>query len=185
MGRPENAGWNEPKIDRLKKLWGEGQSAAQIAADLGGGITRNAVIGKVSRLGLQRTGIGGGRQSQDARSQAAKIQRRNNAAPPKPIEGKPFRVSEQGRIYAEPEQVPLPPEPVVRGEPLMATLLELSPSGCKWPIGGPTPVQRFCGLRQDGEHPYCAEHAKAAYSSASSLAKHSASELVRSVRRYL
>lgn len=185
MGRPENPSWDEVNVSRLKKLWGEGQSATQIAADLGGGITRNAVIGKVSRLGLQRTGIGGGRQSQDARSQAAKIQRRNGAAPHKPLEGKPFRLSEQGRVYAQPEQVPLPPEPVVQAAPLLLTLLELPKAACKWPIGGPEPIQRFCGLRQYGETPYCAEHAKAAYSGASSLAKHTPSELARSLRRFL
>lgn len=185
MGRPETPGWNEPTVDRLKKLWAEGKSATQIAMALGGGITRNAVIGKVSRLGLQRVGVGGGPSSPSARNQAAKIQRRNNAPPHQPLEGKPFRVSEQGRVYAQPEQVPLPPEPVVKGEPLMLTLLELPKGACKWPIGGPDPIQRFCGLRQHGETPYCADHAKVGYSNASSLARHSASELVRSVRRYL
>jgi GcrA cell cycle regulator len=82
------------------------------------------------------------------------------------------------------EPAPLPPEPEVAGAQLV-TILELPRYACKWPVGMPQPVQLFCGRRQDGEHPYCAEHARVAYSSASSLAKHSASELVRSVRRYL
>ncbi|HEY4403401.1 MAG TPA: GcrA family cell cycle regulator, partial [Xanthobacteraceae bacterium] len=43
--------WTEERVESLKKLWGEGLSASQIAAELGG-ITRNAVIGKVHRLGL-------------------------------------------------------------------------------------------------------------------------------------
>ena len=43
--------WNDERVELLKKLWGEGLSASQIAGELGG-ITRNAVIGKVHRLGL-------------------------------------------------------------------------------------------------------------------------------------
>ncbi|HRL05851.1 MAG TPA: GcrA family cell cycle regulator, partial [Brevundimonas diminuta] len=47
-----NPGWTEDRVGALKKLWLEGQSASQIAKALGGGVTRNAVIGKVHRLGL-------------------------------------------------------------------------------------------------------------------------------------
>ena len=43
--------WTDERVEVLKKLWGEGQSASQIAKELGG-VTRNAVIGKVHRLGL-------------------------------------------------------------------------------------------------------------------------------------
>ncbi|MBU4196692.1 MAG: GcrA family cell cycle regulator, partial [Alphaproteobacteria bacterium] len=46
------AGWTDDRVGALKKLWLEGQSASQIAKQLGGGVTRNAVIGKVHRLGL-------------------------------------------------------------------------------------------------------------------------------------
>ncbi|MEM6340781.1 MAG: GcrA family cell cycle regulator, partial [Pseudomonadota bacterium] len=51
--------WTDERVELLKKMWGEGQSASQIAKELGG-VTRNAVIGKVHRLGLSnRTGGGG------------------------------------------------------------------------------------------------------------------------------
>ena len=43
--------WNDERVELLKKLWAEGLSASQIAGRLGG-VTRNAVIGKVHRLGL-------------------------------------------------------------------------------------------------------------------------------------
>ena len=43
--------WTDERVETLKKMWGEGQSASQIAKELGG-VTRNAVIGKVHRLGL-------------------------------------------------------------------------------------------------------------------------------------
>ncbi|MFO7757784.1 MAG: GcrA family cell cycle regulator [Roseovarius sp.] len=50
--------WNDERVDLLKKMWSEGQSASQIAKELGG-VTRNAVIGKVHRLGLSnRNGSG-------------------------------------------------------------------------------------------------------------------------------
>ena len=44
--------WTEERVELLRKLWGDGLSAAQVAAELGPGITRNAVIGKIHRLGL-------------------------------------------------------------------------------------------------------------------------------------
>ena len=58
--------WSDERVELLKKLWGEGQSASQIAKELGG-VTRNAVIGKVHRLGLSnRNGSGGGAASESA-----------------------------------------------------------------------------------------------------------------------
>ena len=51
--------WTDERVELLKKMWGEGQSASQIAKELGG-VTRNAVIGKVHRLGLSNRSSGGG-----------------------------------------------------------------------------------------------------------------------------
>src|SRR4051812_6375347 len=48
--------WTDERVELLAKLWSEGLSASQIAAELGGGVTRNAVIGKVHRLGLSGRG---------------------------------------------------------------------------------------------------------------------------------
>ena len=45
-------GWTEERIELLQRLWLQGQTASQIAEQLGGGVTRNAVIGKAHRLGL-------------------------------------------------------------------------------------------------------------------------------------
>ena len=49
--------WTDERVETLKKMWGEGQSASQIAKELGG-VTRNAVIGKVHRLGLSNRTAG-------------------------------------------------------------------------------------------------------------------------------
>ena len=60
--------WTEERVELLKKMWGEGQSASQIAKELGG-VTRNAVIGKVHRLGLSnRAGASGGLSGSRAQS---------------------------------------------------------------------------------------------------------------------
>ena len=50
--------WTDERVELLKKMWNEGQSASQIAKELGG-VTRNAVIGKVHRLGLSNRTAGG------------------------------------------------------------------------------------------------------------------------------
>ncbi len=55
--------WTDERVETLKKMWGEGQSASQIAKELGG-VTRNAVIGKVHRLGLSNR-VGGAGTTED------------------------------------------------------------------------------------------------------------------------
>ena len=57
--------WTERRIDQLKRLWPEGRSAEAIARELGGGLTRNAVLGKVARLGLSEHRPGGRRPPED------------------------------------------------------------------------------------------------------------------------
>src|SRR6185503_18971360 len=52
QGREANMGWTDERVELLRKLWQDGLSASQIAGELGNGITRNAVIGKVHRLGM-------------------------------------------------------------------------------------------------------------------------------------
>ena len=152
--------WTEDRVEVLKKLWAEGHSASQIAKELGG-VTRNAVIGKVHRLGLS------GRATP-----SRPVKRPPRLARPKP------RVQPDGsvitpkpqRVVAEPDlkQVEktamlttLPPQPLADGE--AATILTLRDSMCKWPIGDPAdPKFAFCG-RKATSGPYCAEHAKVAF----------------------
>lgn len=55
--------WTDERVETLKRMWAEGQSASQIAKELGG-VTRNAVIGKVHRLGLSNR-VAGGREDED------------------------------------------------------------------------------------------------------------------------
>ena len=166
-------GWTDERVELLKKLWQDGLSASQIAKQLGG-VTRNAVIGKVHRLGLS----GRAAPSKPARTvfKAPRPARPVAAAPSAP------------RRIAEPVAVqPSQPAPAryVDEAPGMATVLTLGAHMCKWPIGDPSLDSfTFCG-RRSGEGPYCHEHSQIAYQPAQAKKKSSASELARSLRRYI
>jgi GcrA cell cycle regulator len=93
------------------------------------------------------------------------------------------------RRIAEPAAAALQPQPspvrYVQEEPGMATVLTLGAHMCKWPIGDPAQDNfTFCG-RRSSEGPYCHEHSQVAYQPAQSKKKSSASELARSLRRYI
>ena len=80
-------GWTEDRVGALKKLWLEGQSASQIAKQLGGGVTRNAVIGKVHRLGLS------GRAAPTRRIAAPpQTRRRNRRGGQRPLAGRSWQL---------------------------------------------------------------------------------------------
>ncbi|MGB2892461.1 MAG: GcrA family cell cycle regulator, partial [Albidovulum sp.] len=64
--------WTDERVETLKKMWAEGQSASQIAKELGG-VTRNAVIGKVHRLGLSNRVGGAPEPAKDRADQAPKL----------------------------------------------------------------------------------------------------------------
>ena len=72
--------WTDERVETLKKMWSEGQSASQIAKELGG-VTRNAVIGKVHRLGLSNRA---GSSAPAPEKKPAKVAPKKAA--PKPVE---------------------------------------------------------------------------------------------------
>lgn len=147
--------WNDERIGLLEKLWADGLSASQIAAELGDGVTRNAIIGKVHRLGLN--GHGG---------------MTKGTATPRPTRVKqPRRSQSGGHILLEADVVELPPESIVDLEiPLeqRRTLLQLTEKTCRWPVGTPgTGNLFFCGGPADNSvEPYCAFHSRVAYAGA-------------------
>jgi GcrA cell cycle regulator len=141
-------GWTEERVALLKKLWTEGHSATQIAKQLGG-VTRNAVIGKVHRLGL----AGRATPSRPAK-RPVRAARPRSAAPNAPR----LRPS----AYAPPVIVPVL-DPLRLEDGSFATVLTLTESMCKWPIGNPDePGFAFCA-RPAGCGPYCADHSRQAY----------------------
>jgi GcrA cell cycle regulator len=132
-------GWTDERVDQLKSLWTEGLSASQIARVLGG-VTRNAVIGKVHRLGL-----------------AGRAMPTRSDRPRVPSAPRAMRVH-------------VPEPPVVEEDPLtlddgnFATVLTINDRMCRWPIGDPAENEfHFCGRKPKGGSPYCEAHARKAY----------------------
>ena len=156
--------WTEERVERLSRLWLEGRSASQIAGELGEGVTRNAVIGKVHRLGLS---------GRDPAPVDAPQLRAKATSPVEPIALAPVLEDAVSEI----DVVPLAPQPISIGlEVLRAasevviplsdrvTILELGATMCRWPLGDPTTSEfRFCGCRAHSSLPYCAEHARVAF----------------------
>ena len=149
--------WTEERVETLKKLWGDGLSGSQIAKHLGG-VTRNAVIGKVHRLGRS----GRAAPSRPAQRPAPKPAPRPRQKPAVPASARATPAATQapaGRASA-----PAPVEPALLGSGANAPGLTLKDSMCKWPIGDPTDTTfRFCGRRSGPGDAYCEAHAQMAY----------------------
>jgi GcrA cell cycle regulator len=155
--------WTDERVERLKKLWSDGLSASQIAGELGGGVTRNAVIGKVHRLGLSGRGKPTGTGTPRPRKVAPRA-----PSPPTTLESLRRRSSVALAPARKPEPEvafePRPIEEVVIPMSERVTIMELRDSMCRWPLGDPSsPDFRFCGLRSQTSLPYCGYHAQVAY----------------------
>ena len=159
--------WTEDRVATLTKLWADGLSASQIAKQLGG-VTRNAVIGKVHRLGLSgRAKPSSPARKAAARKRAASKDARASSASPKP-KTKTARtpsVPRKPRVIAQAAPPPPPPlEAKLQANGTFATILTITEHMCKWPIGDPGADNfRFCGRKTDPEEPYCLAHSRVAY----------------------
>lgn len=150
--------WTDERVEQLKKLWSDGLSASQIAAELGG-ITRNAVIGKVHRLGLS------GRTK--APSSSAPRQRKPRATHMLRVSRPAVRGNTAlAQAFAYDYEMDVEPAQVENVVPIgqRRTLLELNEQTCKWPIGDPaTDDFWFCGLPSLPGKPYCEAHVGVAF----------------------
>jgi GcrA cell cycle regulator len=173
--------WTDERVETLKKLWQEGHSASQIAKTLGG-VTRNAVIGKVHRLGLS----GRAAPSQPTRPLY------KPARPSRPVSSHERVVND--RPSAPRRSEPAAARPVISNPvtpyvetPGTATVLTLGSKMCKWPIGDPSSdAFSFCGRVASDGAPYCVEHARVAYQPSQKAKKRdNGADLSRSLRRYL
>lgn len=159
--------WTDERVELLRKLWLEGLSASRIAAELAGGVTRNAVIGKVHRLGLS------GRVKAQTSSNSARLRPAAKAPIGRPAAPqRPTPLPLRGNTALAPQSRPLPAPQLLRDAddvvvPMTAnvTIMELRESMCRWPVGDPSsPEFRYCGGRAPiGEGPYCAYHSRMAY----------------------
>jgi GcrA cell cycle regulator len=150
--------WTDERVELLKKLWSEGLSASQIAGRLGG-VTRNAVIGKVHRLGL--SGRATTSRLSGSRPRARITPARRIAKP---------RFASAGnlalRALYQPEAEPFVSQFEELEVPLAErkTLQMLNECDCRWPIGDPqTPEFHFCNRGKVPGLPYCEFHARRAF----------------------
>ncbi len=118
--------WTDERVEILKKMWGEGQSASQIAKELGG-VTRNAVIGKVHRLGLSNRAGGGSEPAAPAAKEPKAAAPRAEAEPkkaakpaPQPAAAAPARAEPASQPAAQPATnvTPLRKPIIPAGQPL-------------------------------------------------------------------
>jgi GcrA cell cycle regulator len=146
--RAQEPTWTDERLERLKNRFEAGLTCREIANDIG--VSRNAVIGKLSRLNLTREKNGDARRPTE--KDAAKG-RRPKAAP---------RLQYQmlKALYGEPQ--PAADEPIDNGH--CCSLLELSEQRCRWPISTPGAADFcFCGNTPLKGLPYCAGHTRLAY----------------------
>lgn len=177
LATDNGAQWTEERVELLRKLWLDGLSASQIAAQMGG-VSRNAVIGKVHRLKLS----GRGKQT----SSAPRVKK---VVPPTVTRTSAPRSSGGGsrgggggghhtigatalkagyQVDAVSAQVLEFAPALVAPEPKRIKLVELSERTCKWPLGDPLSQEfAFCGHESGESGPYCQYHAKLAYQPAS------------------
>jgi GcrA cell cycle regulator len=184
--------WTDERVELLKKMWSDGQSASQIAKELGG-VTRNAVIGKVHRLGLSNRTAGAPPSKPEPVAPKAKPMAAKPEAKPKPAPkteaARPQAAAPEtksavpARRQIIPAGQPLPPQPSaneispealakvneVEKKAKKISLMELTERTCKWPVGDPaTPDFWFCGLPVQAGKPYCEAHVGVAFQPMSS-----------------
>ncbi len=136
--------WNEEKVEKLKQLWGKGSTASQIA-EIIGGISRNAVIGKAHRLNLS---------SKIKTRNSSSNQNFDNVLEENSSKQRRGRKSKFQSLIIEKDFEPENPK----------KLEELDESSCKWPIGHPEEeLFYFCGRSSMESRVYCKLHVMHAY----------------------
>ena len=179
--------WTDDRVEILKKLWVEGQSASQIAKELGG-VTRNAVIGKAHRLGLSNRATSSSSSKSDTKSKTSvksmsDTKRVSNKTSTSKVTSANSPSEPRSNVTSLRRQIipagqPLPPQPSaneispealarvseIEKKAKKISLLELTERTCKWPVGDPATEEFwFCGLPSQAGKPYCEAHVGVAF----------------------
>ena len=161
------ATWSSERLEQLKRCFHAGLSSSQIAREIG--VTRNAVIGKMNRLGLSRP------KHASAYAIATPPEQRGAAGPARARAARTWRAGRARLdIFVQHDMLTAAfPQPQPRAEDIPihngcgCSLLELSQGRCRWPIDTPGSADvRFCGNEPVKGLPYCPGHARIAYRSA-------------------
>ena len=164
--------WTDERVELLKKLWADGLSASQIAGQLGG-VSRNAVIGKVHRLKLSSRGratASPARQKKTQQTASSVKSSSRSATVSRSMTTSIGATALQAQFDVEPiaRHVLRPVENVVVPISRRLQLIQLNERTCKWPNGDPlTEDFHFCGNDSAETGPYCNYHARIAFQPAS------------------
>ena len=139
--------WNEENVGRLRELWDQGLPTAQIGKLLG--FTKNAVVGKAHRIGLER-------RPSPIRRTSVKPDRKKARSPVMPklnFENKTNEIAQSENNASK------------NYYPKVANIFDpVSKRGCEWPEGHPDePEFHFCGKERFDDKPYCLDHCSVAY----------------------
>src|SRR5262245_24599367 len=143
--------WTKARTRYLRRRWSQGARGRDIAAELGHGITSNAVIAKIHRLGIADLSpyVGAPGRRYVGKS-GYRIWRRRGPLSAWVVNAKPY--VEDARLDAN----------IPRRR--RRALLELTENTCRWPVGDPRSARFFfCGAQAARNQPYCAEHCARAY----------------------
>lgn len=204
-----NKPWSDERVQKLRKLWLEGKSGAQIAEIMGGDLSRAAVIGKANRLGLPARDQPENFITQNAttnarmREKARRSSGATSSRPPKPgpqrkaaviigrITNDPPEVAERKAAAAAVAGIERVDRFTEAANDTAIPLLERRPFQCSWPVGSPDrPAEQLCcGLPvQTGANKavatYCTRHAEKAVARVLVGGKPNAKAYERSLRRY-
>lgn len=150
--------WTEARVDQLKQLADDGLTAGQIADGMDiRGLSRNAVIGKLRRLGVMLVA------RRPAQPRPKKAERRARFQKPKHkfTEIRPGRKTSYGGeiLIVDMQPIDLPPEQ----SRFACTIMQLGASSCRWPMGTPSVHMLYCGRPSEPGVSYCLGHARIAY----------------------
>jgi GcrA cell cycle regulator len=163
---PQRCDWNEERVALLRRRWAEGASADCIARELGSGVSRCAVLGKIHRLKLV--------QPKFRRRQARKDEPRQRPPRPQPRSERAamraasqllaaFRALGLDEIVGEPDTRSIHKHAGQAFGPICG-LLDLTAATCRWPVGDPGESGfAFCGAAPFRRYPYCLRHCLIAY----------------------
>lgn len=154
-------GWTDERVEQSKVLWTEGLSASQIALVLGG-VSRNAVLSKLHRIGFAGTVP---HASKPARSQ-------KYASPPPEL----------------PKPEPAPPAPAIEApkQDCSVTIFEAGFLNCRWPLWSledHADTRRYCGAMKEQDSPYCRAHEAKAFTKGVSRRDISARSKAQNIER--